>query len=410
MILFILVTISFLNSGIAKAGKEGGHTGNGGGKVSCPGRAPVMLDYYEAEQQNKKLLPIEKMDRQSFFKLMIKRLKLGGDSRNETGIIYQFNFHNELEAWIKHEGKIELWDVINEWRVHDEFIESKLLPGCSYQQAAITADIRKIGRKIYKIKGAVEALSPGQQNILELHEFFQARNSTGSSASVRNLIGTMIKKRVTYKQMRQALLQFENPHQIYYKSFGRITYDVDQSQFNLMSGLYALDLRDISEEAKKKYLKCSNWVAISLLMQGDMVMQSFKDHSLELDEIYLPIISKSLTSKSYIVKKERYFYQKQTLDTQFGNLIDEISIQKGSIGTFIKGKAGTCPYINIMGSEFVQTFRSAVYNKTEDRLFRYGWFDVHYIQEIRSYYEGKRLGYVSDYESEVENIRKTLNW
>lgn len=407
------MSLFVIGADVVKA-EVGGHTGNGGGIVTCPGLKPVVLDYYEAVASGRKMIDLESMDREEFFDLMIKRLELG--SKHKTGVLGSryfggldvFDLHSELEKKLKVVSDANSWTEIEEWRVHDEFINNSLPSDCHFKQAAITSLIPRIGWHTFRIKGAVESLSRGQQFIIELHEFLQEHNSAGSSIIVRKLVGVLLQKRVNYKKIRLALVQFAKPHKEYVLKFGDI-HERDYSWANLMNDLYALDLRNISNEEKKNYQNCPRWLGIVPSEKANLILQLFQDSAATPEDIFMPWQDSVLLQANYKIKNVENSYERQSLDKKTSLFRKDFSLKKVSSKLYFERSGLSCPYISITeSSNFVQNFYSA-YHK-QDRLFPYMWTNIFYVQRIRTYYELKRLGYESPYEHEVDNIRNILNW
>jgi hypothetical protein len=309
---------------------QGSMGGNGGGTIECPGEAPVVLDYDEARSIGHPLLDLEKLSRKQFFDLMIERLKLGADAKR-TGFRANmlgpwggdrgFGYHDALSQALATEKTLDDWPEIPHWNVHDEFVEGNLRPGCKFSQAAIS-----IYRTAYRIRGATERLSRGQRQVLELHEYLSQMTYLGTSLTVRELIGVLLRKKVDYATMRVAEYQFYEPmsefslrkHELYRASPEGEIEHWKGGGFADRSSLYALDLRGGDPLAMKDKASCPRWVGIVMMGHGNFVLQAFQDAPVEPDNFVLPWKELQLRNVKLVGEQTGDVYRRGTRDPVTG--------------------------------------------------------------------------------------------
>lgn|GEM_PF-4279587 len=234
---------------------EGGHTGNGGGTIVCPGQALVMLDFEEIPKP-RDVLDLEHLDRDAFIDLIVSRVRLASaqgtldllrpwwkDAPHSPSSLAP----EALRRILIRNGPVDEWPTTEAWRVRDEATAAEALPRCPFEQAAISRDGFP-----NRIRSVTDRMSEGQKRILELHEaifYFADRNArhalNGTSAIVRSLVRALIRKGPSAADLQKALLTFALPYP-------------NPPEWYRHSGLYRL--KRVSSEAKAS--ACPMWVGV----------------------------------------------------------------------------------------------------------------------------------------------------
>ena len=253
---------------------QGAVGGNGGGIVQCTNHPSVVLDYYEAfhavGEKKRKLLDIEKMSRASFFEIILSRLEKATERRKKI------DFHEEPaisvakyfnEVW-PHIGTVDSWKSIPSTHQLDEAMPKKLPPDCQFIQAAITDK-----NVTHKILNVPDDLSNGQKNVLELHEtlyniqnWHLSGNFVTTSTSTRAFIQVLLKKKVSYPELRLAYLQYSYPLNTYAWKHGDISVVAlgqDTNRLYRYMGAWALDMIEVQTKDRSLYSQCPNWLMVA---------------------------------------------------------------------------------------------------------------------------------------------------
>lgn len=403
--------------------REGGHTGNGGGTIHCIDKQALVLDYYEAFQSNIPLIDLNKLTRDEFFNIAVERLELGSTLEPKAQAGELFSYHLDVQNIFKSKKPLNEWPEIRSWNIRDELIDGNLEQGCVFKQAAITPIGPREQAISYRIKSVTDKLNEQQIWILELHELLQGTNYKGSSISVRELIAVLLRKKVSYKDMRVALYNFAHPDKMHVWHNGNVKIidpanpkKIDSDLLNgneyNHSGLYALDLRNIVTE-REKLSNCPRWIGIVPANKGNFVLQLFSDSPEASEDLVMPLNKVVLLNKTIVGVHTLNSFKRGIHDKDIQKISWDISMEFGDHTLkFNRNDLNNCPYLKIDDeSGFVQSMRSA--GNKEKKLFPYGWSwhdSYYYVQVIRNYYELMRLGFESEYESEVKAVRSTLKW
>jgi len=166
----------------------GGAESHGGQVVICPGKEPVMLDYYQATlptqaEGKPDLVDISKMSSDDVLTLFKSRIENAGQLWGE--------YNNALEVL----GPINTWLEGNLQFVSDSDPAYTLPQNCTLQQVAVRQD-----STMYVDPTVLQQLSPAQQGILRAHEalYYVASQVNGrtSSVEVRMVIRNLLMKNV----------------------------------------------------------------------------------------------------------------------------------------------------------------------------------------------------------------------
>jgi hypothetical protein len=166
----------------------GGAESHGGQVVICPGKEPVMLDYYQATlptqaEGKPDLVDISKMSSDDVLSLFKSRIENAGQLWGE--------YDNALEVL----GPIDTWLEGNLQFVSDSDPAYTLPQNCTLQQVAVRQD-----STMYVDPTVLQQLSPAQQGILRAHEalYYVASQVNGrtSSIEVRMVIRNLLMKNI----------------------------------------------------------------------------------------------------------------------------------------------------------------------------------------------------------------------
>ncbi|MGZ3662774.1 MAG: hypothetical protein ACXVCK_21940, partial [Bdellovibrionota bacterium] len=166
-----------------------GQESHGGNVLLCPGKEPVVLDYYNAmlpapNDPAPNVEQIEGMSTQKVIRLLGN--KLGSSS---LGIAFE-----EARYLI---GNIDLWALAdNLVDVHDQNLEYPVPSGCTLKQAAV-----RQGTGVLIDSEVAKAISPAQLGILVVHEllfYMAAQNGQMDSSGVRAAMRILMRKNVDY--------------------------------------------------------------------------------------------------------------------------------------------------------------------------------------------------------------------
>lgn len=166
----------------ARAGEK---VGNGGQGVFCPGKAPVVLDYFEAGLRRyggtPVLVNVDQLTEEQFVTLVEGRLK--------SFPRFVAEFQNTKAAL----GAMTDWIYTDQLplRLTDDSAEAYEIPsGCLKQQLAV-----RQGNDVYLADGLVSRMTKGQAGVLWVHEIlYSIATSHGRSTSkeVRQLMTELL--------------------------------------------------------------------------------------------------------------------------------------------------------------------------------------------------------------------------
>ncbi len=166
----------------AHAGSEA----HGGDVLVCPGKAPVVLDYYYAAMPSPTnpqggIVDISSMSAQQVINFVRRRI---GNSYFGTQFERVYAMIGDISLWALAEG---LEDIA------DDGSQVKYPMGCSLVQGAVRS-----GMGVYVDRQVAQQLSPSQIGILALHEVFYylaVGQGRSTSATVRPAIRAILQER-----------------------------------------------------------------------------------------------------------------------------------------------------------------------------------------------------------------------
>jgi len=323
--LILLFTFSSLAFG-------GGHTGNGGGTVHCLGMKPLILDYYEDHKEEDHYIPLEKMRRAQFIMEIIARLQKSQESKKRTDFVPQ-NIVDIFNEITEKKGPVEKWVVVKPLRIHDEALQEKLPENCEFKQAAYS-NIREGKYQSYQVLEVTKELSSGQKLVLELHEALQTiqlrqmyQGIVLSSYSVREFVRTLIKKNVSYQELRLAYARFMNPtNSIVWdkKDIKIVEYGTNHPWYRY-SGAYILN-------KSKSSLNCEQFIAFGPINTSHYILYRFSVNEMGThmeQEFFKNDLSSENLIKTEMLYIEDIRYQYLTL---FKNDPDKLECQYQAAG------------------------------------------------------------------------------
>ena len=188
-----LLALSFLFASLpALAGQES----HGGNVLLCPGKEPVVLDYYNAMlpapgNPNPRVEDLTGMKAQGVVVTLGR--KLDGTALGEE-------YHRAF-ALI---GNTDLWAVADNLSdVHDQNLEYPIPSGCTLKQAAI-----RQGTGILIDSQVANTISPAQLGMLVVHEilfYIATGNGQTDSSSVRNAVRALMRKDFPDEQLEAVI-------------------------------------------------------------------------------------------------------------------------------------------------------------------------------------------------------------
>lgn len=164
---------------------------HGGDVLVCPGKSPIVLDYYYANLTSPND-PSPPVDITNFSTKEVLAYVDGvfagsffADSFNSNSIII-----GNLSNWLEGEGLSD---------INDNGFGFKIPPNCNLEQAAV-----RVGHFVYIDKQMATRLSPAQLGVLVLHEILykMAVDKGGTNSSkVRNFVRAIFRKNKDYTSL-----------------------------------------------------------------------------------------------------------------------------------------------------------------------------------------------------------------
>ena len=420
----------------AEGDHEGSHTGNGGGVVTCPGKKPQVLDYFEAERDYGKdsLFDLEYYAssselRQKFFSIIEDRIEDAETPRKQFGIHFSsswkvdgknMSFHQAFKYYSNKIGPFDLWKTTAPWKLHDEAIKEDLPVGCEFQQGALTDEAGT-----FRIKETTKDLSPGQKLVLELHEVIYSLTGlswmdfVGTSNNARKFVGVLLKnkKSTSYREQRLALLKVEHPFDQYEWKHGQEWLVVggdggaqDMNPFYRYTGAYFLDLRQMTASQKEALSSCPRALAVEPSLGATSFLYSFADQGAlqesRITETILPGGTETHLRHTLIGEWNQSTYQRGVLDVNSLSIQWDLQLAMADKGVSLKMNGAECPYrfadsTMMLLSDAPKMLNPATHNRQRQVL---------QIRHIIQYFEEKSRGLKSEFDSEVEKLRSDLNW
>ena len=189
----ISIVATLLLSSIQAHAGFGAHGGN---VVQCQGREPVVLDYYHASlptlgQPAPELVDFSGLSEEQTTKNVVKMIR----------DLYFDSFANQLEENIEKIGPMKNWIQADLKQVDDANEPYMLSASCVRKTAAV----RQENVVMYGDATVINALSPAQRGLLEVHEALYLLSGKDSSETVRSLLRELLPKTTNHKKLKAAI-------------------------------------------------------------------------------------------------------------------------------------------------------------------------------------------------------------